>query len=639
MRVVIDLTKTNFANPVGVDRYALAMTKALTEGHPEVEWVVLTKKDIWPSFFSTQVGVALATWKDRKIDVLWSPVPTMPILRRFGLKTVVTIHDLEGSKWSTRWSLKLADRVVAVSEATRKQVIDRVGATRGSPEFAGRSRPTPTDKITTILEGVDTAMFYPHSADEVNTVKTRLGITGDYFLFVGTVGPRKNVEGLIRGFHKYCQTDKLTNCQLIIAGSVNDIYRNILRLPATLGIAERVNFLGRVGDNDLPAIYSGALATCLVSYDEGFGLPVLESLACGRPVVVSNRGIMPELAGPAGVVVDPTSITSISDGLRQVAQIDSYTCRSQAEKYSWGSAADKLVSLLSTVGAGSPSPSSLTVNGRGNRAPTYANILGVKVNSISFNATLRQISQFVTEPHFHLVTTVNPEFILTAGKDSEFKEILNKADLSLPDGIGVVLALRFRRGDIYDALNLGKLLGCDESRPYGTLQRVAGADLVPALVKLAAEKGWSVGFLGGEDFKGQDVCQLVKQHFLTKYPSLNVAYCSREATPELFNTELDLLFVAFGAPKQEKFLWSAFALSDSADATSRLATARLANVRVGIGVGGTFDFIVGKQKRAPLLCQKVGLEGLWRLFVEPKRWKRVFRAYIVFPIKFCLSLL
>lgn len=251
-------------------------------------------------------------------------------------------------------------------------------------------------------------------------------------------------------------------------------------------------------------------------------------------------------------------------------------------------------------------------------------ILGVKIDPISFSAAVGVISKFVAEPRFHLVTTVNPEFILSAGKDSEYQKILNSADLSLPDGVGVLMAQKY----LSDAakipsslLRLPKLflLGLKVGFVTKLPERVTGADLFGNLIAVAATQGWRVGLLGGESFNGEDVCDLTKTALVKEFPGLIIGYCSREPTPEIFATPLDMLFVAFGHPKQERWL------SKNRE--------RLGGVHVGMGVGGTFDFYIGKQHRAPRLLRQLKIEWLWRLASEPGRFKRIFGAYPVFPLR------
>lgn len=264
-------------------------------------------------------------------------------------------------------------------------------------------------------------------------------------------------------------------------------------------------------------------------------------------------------------------------------------------------------------------------------------ILGIRIDTVTFDKALEVIKSYLKEPRFHLVTTVNAEFILTAQEDAEFRKILNSAALSLPDGSGVVWALQLGKTDNRAQKGGTKAESGSEKSvftflpsllpsvisPPTSYERIAGADLVPALIQLAAENGYTVGLLGGESWHGQNVCDLVKMTLQRQYPRLTIVYCSREPSNTVFTTPIDLLFVAFGHPKQEKWLWQ------NRD--------RLSHVRVGMGVGGTFDFICGKKRRAPVWLRRLGLEGLWRLVIEPSRWRRVLNAYLVFPLSVILS--
>lgn len=236
-------------------------------------------------------------------------------------------------------------------------------------------------------------------------------------------------------------------------------------------------------------------------------------------------------------------------------------------------------------------------------APRLVEILGVHISNVTFDEALKRIGGFISEPRFHLVATVNPEFVLTASSDPVFKTILNQSDLSLPDGVGLQMASSY--------------LHFFDHQLSVLTERVTGSDLFFKLCKLGSQKGWRIGLLGGQDFRGQNVCDLTKWRLEDYYPGIRVAYCSREPSDLVFTTPLDLLFVAFGAPKQEKWL------SENRD--------QLSQVRVGIGVGGTFDYLVGKRRRAPRLLRNLRLEWLWRLLIEPRRVGRIFRAVVVFP--------
>lgn len=198
-----------------------------------------------------------------------------------------------------------------------------------------------------------------------------------------------------------------------------------------------------------------------------------------------------------------------------------------------------------------------------------------------------------------VVVTPGPEFLVGAQKDSEFREILNNADLSLPDGFGLQLLA-------------------------GVKNRVPGTDFMLALCKLAAENGWSIGLLGGRSGVARKAAENLQQQL----PKIKVVYTADGAEADrvlsgsdtIHNSKqlIDVLFVAFGHPRQEKLLW-------------RLKTTNF-KFRVGVGVGGAFDYIAGRVLRAPSLIRIIGLEWLWRLLAQPWRFERILKATVVFPL-------
>lgn len=198
------------------------------------------------------------------------------------------------------------------------------------------------------------------------------------------------------------------------------------------------------------------------------------------------------------------------------------------------------------------------------------------------------------EPGLHQIATVNPEFIMTAQRDAEFRRVLNRAELCLPDGVGLILA--------------GRWLG----RPFP--ERVAGSDFVYHLAQLAARDGWRLFLLGAAPGVAEEAAAVFRKHF----PELIIAGthagspdpAENEAIVERINeSRAGLLYVAFGAPNQDKWI------SRNGDA--------LTSVRVAMGVGGSLDFVAGRTTRAPRWVQEVGLEWLHRLVKEPWRWRRM----------------
>lgn len=212
-------------------------------------------------------------------------------------------------------------------------------------------------------------------------------------------------------------------------------------------------------------------------------------------------------------------------------------------------------------------------------------ILGVKVDSIIQNEALKIIEGFLKDGEFHYVVTPNPEIVVYAQKDRKFAEILNKADLSIPDGIGLVWA--------------GKILG-------GKIEeRVTGVDLADEICKMAAKNAFTMGFLGGKSNVAVKAAKCQKE----KYPGLKVLFASPgdPAKPLVEKDRIDILFVAYGFPKQEYWMakWG-----------------QRSGVKVAIGVGGTLDYFAGRVTRTPKFLRNLGFEWLWRLIRQPWRLRR-----------------
>ena len=208
-------------------------------------------------------------------------------------------------------------------------------------------------------------------------------------------------------------------------------------------------------------------------------------------------------------------------------------------------------------------------------------ILGVKIDDVSLEEAVSIVEDWLKKADQHYIVTPNPEFLMTAQKDAEFKKILNESDLSIPDGKG---------------LRIGTDIVCNTT----------GIDLMERLIKLADEKGLTTGFLGGRDGVAQNSVNCLRK----KYPKLKVSFVSEE--PKKIPST-DLLFVAFGHPKQEKWI---------SENLKNLPAGRQVPVKVAMGVGGAFDYISGRVPRAPAWVRNIGLEWLFRLVVEPWRIKR-----------------
>lgn len=226
------------------------------------------------------------------------------------------------------------------------------------------------------------------------------------------------------------------------------------------------------------------------------------------------------------------------------------------------------------------------------KADDTLKILGVALNSTELVEVLSEAGKSIRRRRKFFIVTPNPEFLVLAQADKEFKKILNSADLAIPDGFGLILASRF--------------LG---TKPV-LRQKLAGADLTAALLDKARTIGWQVGIVGAR--KGEiDQQKLLVDRLEQRYPGLKVE-CLEQAP----DRQRDLIFACQGMGEQEKWI------------AGNIARTR---AWVFVGVGGSLDFLTGFSRRAPLVWRNLGLEWLWRLLQNPRRhFKRVFRATVIF---------
>ena len=227
-------------------------------------------------------------------SLLWSPANTGPVFVR---NQILTIHDLspfEHPEWfqpgfAVWYRLLLpmlvrrVQRIIVLSESVRRKVMMRFSL--------------PAEKVATIPAGVNTSKFHPRN---VSTDMER------YILFVGSLEPRKNLFGLLKVWDEI--KGQHPNISLLVAGTSGSAFRK-LSYPLS---ADRVRWIGYVPEMDLPALYAGADLFIFPSFDEGFGLPVLEAMACGTPVLASNGGALPEVVGDAGVIFDLSNSSALA---------------------------------------------------------------------------------------------------------------------------------------------------------------------------------------------------------------------------------------------------------------------------------------------------------------------------------------
>lgn len=232
-------------------------------------------------------------------------------------------------------TLRLATHVIAISESTKTDIIEQYGYDKNN--------------ISIIVPAADTTEYHPASQQEIKTVKSKYNIAGDYILFLSTLEPRKNVAGIIQAYSKL-PVALQQQYQLVLAGKKGWLDDDIEELCQQMG--ERVLRTGRVESADKVALYSGATVFAFPSAFEGFGIPILEAMACGTPVITSNLSSMPEAAGDAALMVDPNNIQEITKALtnvlmdKQLAQKLTVLGTKQAAKFTWQKSGQQLANLL-----------------------------------------------------------------------------------------------------------------------------------------------------------------------------------------------------------------------------------------------------------------------------------------------------
>ncbi|MBU1000392.1 glycosyltransferase family 4 protein [Patescibacteria group bacterium] len=311
------------------------------------KYKILRPKRLW-----TRIALPLALYSARqKPDIFFSPTHYIPRFTPAGVKRIVTIFDLSFLRFPdmferkdlyqlknwTKFSVENAEQIITISSSSKKDIIRQYGLSK--------------DSITVAYPGYDKEKFKVQSEKlKIEEIKKRYKTGDNYLIYIGTIQPRKNLIRLMEAFARVIlegaqrpigsRKDSIASLQndsleLVVVGKTTGkgrqgwMYKDILQLPKKLGIEDKVRFLGFVPTEDLPILLSGALAFVQPSLWEGFGIPALEAMACGTPVIVSNVSSLPEVAGKAGVLVDPYSIDQIEQAIRLVV-----TDRKLRQKYS-----------------------------------------------------------------------------------------------------------------------------------------------------------------------------------------------------------------------------------------------------------------------------------------------------------------
>lgn len=291
---------------------------------------------------------------NRKPDVFFTPSHYIPPFAP--IPKVCSIMDLGYLEFSAQfkkydywqlklwsaWSMFFSKKIISISESTKKDIV--------------RHYPFARNKVQVTYLAYDKTKFYKNMlTKDVRRIKKKYSIVSDdYIIFLSTLKPSKNVEGLIVAWAKIEKS--YPNVQLVIAGKKGWLYEKMFNEVKRLKIGSRVVFTGFVDEKDKPELISGAKLFVLPSFWEGFGLDVLNAFAVGTPVVVSDRGSLPEVAGDAGLVVDPDKTDDIALKIRTVLEMkksdyDKLVQKGikQAEKFDWDETAKKTIEILESI--------------------------------------------------------------------------------------------------------------------------------------------------------------------------------------------------------------------------------------------------------------------------------------------------
>ena len=390
MLIGIDGNEANIKNRVGIGQFAFNVIKTLEKIDQGNSYFIYLKapplpdlpreREGWryrifgPGKLWTQIALPVKLFtQGEKLDVFYSPSHYSPRFSPF--PTVISIMDLghhhnpeqfakkdlyQLTKWEG-YSVKNASRIVTISEFSKSEI--------------EKIYHYPAGKITVAHPGYDDNFkfkilnFNSNLNDKILKIKDKYGIKGKYFLYLGTLKPNKNIEGMIEAFNlvvrdlglgdshkKETSHQHLSPITLVVAGKKGWLYEKIFERVKESGLEDRVVFTGFISDEEKPLLIAGAEAFLLPSFYEGFGIPILEAMSLEVPVITSNVASMPEVGGKAAIYCNPHKVKDIAKAMKKILGLkknerDEIIAkgREQVEKFSWEKCSQKILKTLENV--------------------------------------------------------------------------------------------------------------------------------------------------------------------------------------------------------------------------------------------------------------------------------------------------
>ncbi len=372
MLIAIDGNEANVTRRVGVNQFAyhslLGIYKTILERkiREEIRFRIFladkpvddlpAENDWWqyevfgPKKLWTWTGLVkrLYTGKPRP-DIIYSPSHYGPLFSP--IPNVISIMDLGFLHWPeqftkkdfiqlkywTKQSVKNAEKIITISEFSKKDIVDTYEI---SPE-----------KVVVAYPGFRKLQSSNVQISKNNLIK-KYNINSQYILYLGTLKPSKNIDGLIKSYDLLVKNYELTNIKLVIAGKKGWMYDDLFDLVKQLNLEDKVIFTGFVDDREVRPLMEEAEVFVMPSFWEGFGIPALEAMAAGTPVVCSNRGALPEVVGNSALLVNPEDNQDIAKKISQVLKDEKLrqsliqSGKEQIKNYSWKNCSQKILNTL-----------------------------------------------------------------------------------------------------------------------------------------------------------------------------------------------------------------------------------------------------------------------------------------------------